>query len=190
MNAIEQYWFDGDDVVFPAAYAHNWVGMVWGARATHETWFSAQPEMIHGINFLPITPASIYLGRDADYVQNNCDEVVLEDGGQPDDWIDIRWELLALTDPQTALGHFDADPSYLIRSVRANSEDLLLCDSLARHAVHAAMAGKTNLIIGLWNGTFTHVPIPLAVSDKRRVDPEGRLWTNVLAATGQPLRFH
>lgn len=82
------------------------------------------------------------------------------------------------------------DPSYLIRSVRANSEDMLLCDSLARHAVHAAMSGKTNLIIGLWNGTFTHVPIALAVSAKRRVDPEGRLWTNVLAATGQPLRLH
>lgn len=78
------------------------------------------------------------------------------------------------------------DPSYIIRSTAANCEDALLCDQLARNAVHAAMAGKTDLIIGFWNGAFTHIPIPLAVSDRNRVDPEGRLWTSVLAATNQP----
>jgi 6-phosphofructokinase 1 len=78
------------------------------------------------------------------------------------------------------------DPSYVVRSVPANSEDALLCDQLSRHAVHAAMAGKTNMLVGLWNGTFTHLPIPLAVSQKKSVDPEGRLWASVLAATGQP----
>jgi len=82
------------------------------------------------------------------------------------------------------------DPSYLVRSVPANPDDAILCDQLARHAVHAAMAGKTNLVAGLWNGTFTHVPITLAVSEKRHVDPEGQLWTSVLAATGQHLRMH
>jgi 6-phosphofructokinase 1 len=78
------------------------------------------------------------------------------------------------------------DPSYFIRSVPANSDDALLCDQLARHAVHAAMAGKTNLVIGLWNGTFTHLPIALATSGKKTVDPEGALWRSVLACTGQP----
>ena len=78
------------------------------------------------------------------------------------------------------------DPSYLVRSVPANSDDAMLCDQLARNAVHAAMAGKTNVVIGLWNSLFTHVPIPLAVSAKKRVDPAGPLWTSVLAATGQP----
>jgi 6-phosphofructokinase 1 len=81
------------------------------------------------------------------------------------------------------------DPSYFIRSVPANTDDAMLCDSLARNAVHAAMAGKTNLVIGLWNGLFTHVPIPLAVSAKKRVDPAGPLWTSVLAATGQPVTW-
>jgi 6-phosphofructokinase 1 len=81
------------------------------------------------------------------------------------------------------------DPSYIVRSVPANADDAILCDHLARHAVHAGMAGKTNLVVGLWNGTFTHLPIPLAVSDKRHIDPEGRLWTSVLAATGQPRRM-
>ena len=68
--------------------------------------------MIHGINFLPITPASLYLGRHPDYVQANYDEVVLENGGQPDDWVDIMWEFLALADPQTALAHFNGNLNY------------------------------------------------------------------------------
>ena len=78
------------------------------------------------------------------------------------------------------------DPSYFIRSVAANCDDSLLCDRLARHAVHAAMAGKTDVLIGYWNTAFTHVPIPLATGSKKRIDPDGDLWMSVLAATGQP----
>lgn len=78
------------------------------------------------------------------------------------------------------------DPSYIIRSTTANCDDALLCDQLARNAVHAAMAVKTNLVIGLWNGAFTHIPIPLAIAEKKRLDPEGLLWTSVLEATNQP----
>ena len=81
------------------------------------------------------------------------------------------------------------DPSYYIRSGRANADDAVFCDQLARHAVHAAMAGKTGAVISYWNGTFMHVPIALATSGKKQVDPEGSLWTSVLAATGQPRRF-
>jgi 6-phosphofructokinase 1 len=81
------------------------------------------------------------------------------------------------------------DPSYIIRSVPANSEDAMLCDGLARHAAHAAMAGRSGLMIGLRHGAFIHVPLPMAVAGKRRVDPEGNLWAAVLQATGQPTRF-
>lgn len=81
------------------------------------------------------------------------------------------------------------DPSYFIRSTPANCEDSLLCDQFARHAVHAAMAGKTNLLIGIWNGLFTHVPIPMAVMAKKQIDVQGRLWNSVIAATGQPVRI-
>jgi len=131
MHAIEQYWFDVDDVVFPETYAHNCVGMVWGTKATHETWFSAEPEMIHGINVLPITPASLYLGRHPDYVQDNYDEVVLENGGAPDDWVDIMWEYLALADPQTALGYFDADPYYAPEGGESKAHTYYWLQSLA-----------------------------------------------------------
>lgn len=78
------------------------------------------------------------------------------------------------------------DPSYTIRSVPANSDDALLCDRFAREAVHAAMAGKTDLLIGMWNTAFLHVPLAMVAQTKRRLDPEGDLWLNVLQTTGQP----
>jgi 6-phosphofructokinase 1 len=81
------------------------------------------------------------------------------------------------------------DPSYFVRSGPANCDDALLCDLLARNAVHAAMAGKTSLVVGFWNGTFTHIPISLAVSQKKLVHPEGLLWSSVLATTGQPRKW-
>ncbi len=81
------------------------------------------------------------------------------------------------------------DPSYYIRSAPANCDDAILCDQFARKAVHAAMAGKTGMVVGFWNGTFTHLPISLAVSQKKRLDPEGLIWASVLAATGQSRRF-
>ena len=80
------------------------------------------------------------------------------------------------------------DPSYIIRSVPANSEDSLLCDQYARNAVHAAMAGKTDMIIGLWHA-FMHVPIAMATRARQQVSPESLLWYNVISATGQSARY-
>jgi 6-phosphofructokinase 1 len=81
------------------------------------------------------------------------------------------------------------DPSYLIRSTPANTGDSLLCDQLARNAVHAAMAGKTDLIVGLWQNHFVYVPIEVVVRNKKRLREENELWAAVLEATGQPARF-
>jgi 6-phosphofructokinase 1 len=81
------------------------------------------------------------------------------------------------------------DPSYLIRSNAANASDSLLCDLYARNAVHAAMAGKTGLVIGFLHDAFIHIPIEMLVLEKKRVDPDGLRWKAVLAVTGQPVRF-
>jgi 6-phosphofructokinase 1 len=78
------------------------------------------------------------------------------------------------------------DPSYIIRSVPANSDDGILCDRFARHAVHAAMAGKTGVLIGHLSSRFVHVPIAMLSGQKRRLPLDGDLWRAVLAATGQP----
>lgn len=79
------------------------------------------------------------------------------------------------------------DPSYMIRSVRANGADTIFCDNLARNAVHAGMAGKSDVVIGLWHGIYTHVPIPLTTRGRRHIHPESYLWRSVVAATGQPM---
>src|SRR6476620_157077 len=81
------------------------------------------------------------------------------------------------------------DPSYQIRSRPANSEDALLCDLFARHAVHAAMAGKTGVVIGFIHERFVHVPIELLATHTKRLDPNSGWWRSVLATTGQPAEF-
>ena len=98
---------------------------------------------------------------------------------------------------QRIRGHFSSravpvdvkyiDPSYMIRSRPANSLDSGFCQILGQHAVHAAMAGRTDMAVGFWNHRFTHVPISLAVSGRKQVGPEGEIWQRVIGATGQPL---
>ncbi|MHC4813409.1 MAG: ATP-dependent 6-phosphofructokinase [Planctomycetota bacterium] len=78
------------------------------------------------------------------------------------------------------------DPSYAIRSVPANAWDRILSDRMARMACHAAMAGKTNLLIGYHHNSFVHIPIRTAVATRRQLDPASDLWNAVLGCTGQP----
>lgn len=77
------------------------------------------------------------------------------------------------------------DPSYIIRSLPATGIDSTFCLHLAQHAVHAAMAGMTDVVVGNWNGYFTYVPIPLATVKRRQIDPQGQLWQSVLLTTRQ-----
>jgi 6-phosphofructokinase 1 len=79
------------------------------------------------------------------------------------------------------------DPSYIIRSAPAIADDSRFCGQLAQNAVHAAMAGKTDFVVGYWNNMFTLLPIPIAVSKRKKIDVEGELWWNVLETTGQPV---
>jgi 6-phosphofructokinase 1 len=77
------------------------------------------------------------------------------------------------------------DPSYAIRSSPANSSDAQFCLALGQHAVHAGMAGRTNMVVGWWNNRYINLPIPLAVGERRRLDPAGEDWQRVLETTGQ-----
>jgi 6-phosphofructokinase 1 len=78
------------------------------------------------------------------------------------------------------------DPSYQIRSAPAIPSDSIYCERLGNAAAHAAMAGKTKVIIGLVNNEFVHLPMKAAVSHRSHVDPEGNLWRDTLDATHQP----
>ena len=77
------------------------------------------------------------------------------------------------------------DPSYHIRSVPAIASDAVFCYLLAEHAVHAGMAGKTDMLVGFWNNFFTHVPIKLSTNERRKLDLDGALWKGVLSSTQQ-----
>jgi len=78
------------------------------------------------------------------------------------------------------------DPSYMIRSVEANTNDGLFCATLGQNAVHAAMAGKTRFVVSNWHGVYCQLPIALAISKRKTINPGERLWLNVLESTGQP----
>jgi endoglucanase Acf2 len=111
-TAVEQYWFDVDNEVFPDEYPYVSIAMVWGAKGVHSTWFGGEPEFIHGINLLPVTSASLYLGRHPDHIVANYNEVVKERNGEPELWKDIFWQYLALADADRALSLYLADPTY------------------------------------------------------------------------------
>ena len=78
------------------------------------------------------------------------------------------------------------DPSYIIRSEPACPNDSLFCALLGQYAVHAGMAGKTEMVVGLIHDQYIHVPISVAVSERKIIDTESQFWNNVLQATGQP----
>jgi hypothetical protein len=99
-RAIEQYWFDVDDVVFPAAYSHNAIGMLWSNGGAYGTWFSSEPGAIHGINILPIAAGSLYLGRRPDHIVKNFAE---GGGGQ---WQDLFLQYLAFADGDQAAAKY------------------------------------------------------------------------------------
>ena len=81
------------------------------------------------------------------------------------------------------------DPSYAIRAVPASPSDSVFCWNMARNAVHAAMAGNTEMLIGRWHARFVHVPMMLATRSRKQVDPADDLWLSVIEATGQPKSF-
>jgi len=87
-------------------------------------------------------------------------------------------------DDSPGLGRFFAP--YVIRSVPATAHDAAFCLLLGQSAVHAGLSGRTNMVVSFWNHQFTHVPISVAVSARKTIDPEDALWNSVVTATGQP----
>ena len=81
------------------------------------------------------------------------------------------------------------DPSYIIRSAPANANDSKFCSQLAQNAVHAAMTGRTDFVVGNWADQFTILPIPVTVKARKKINLEGELWWNVIEATGQPVKM-
>jgi len=108
VTAALEYWFDVDDENHPDGWDHDTAGIVWGSKLSHATWFSGDPEAIHGINYLPFDGHSLYLGWHPDAAGRNYDELVAENGTTFDYWADIVWNYRAFSDPDDAASMFEA----------------------------------------------------------------------------------
>ncbi|MEJ6729420.1 MAG: glycosyl hydrolase [Akkermansiaceae bacterium] len=112
-TAVEEYWFDVSGTNFPKDFPNVALGMIWGGKGAFATWFSGDVDCIHGINWLPFTPASIYMGRHPDYVKKNHDFLVSKREGGSDynnGWGDLVVMFNALSDPKSAVSYLDKNP--------------------------------------------------------------------------------
>ena len=116
VEAINHYWFDIHGQVLAPEYKNVEVSMLFGGKYAHNTWWTDEPRQIKGINMLPITTASTYLGRDPKYVKKNMaalnDEMAiyasrLKQAKPPDIWQDIFAKYLALADPAQGMASWD-----------------------------------------------------------------------------------
>ncbi|GAB7098606.1 hypothetical protein JCM3263A_00800 [Thermobifida fusca] len=107
-SAMRRYWQNADGDAFPAGYSHDVVGMVWSDGGDHRIWWDGTPEELYGINYLPITAGSLYLGHDPEHAAAMHQSLVTRLGRQPQVWRDIHWAHQALSDPDAALAAFEA----------------------------------------------------------------------------------
>jgi endoglucanase Acf2 len=143
VESILHYWFDIHGQVLPPEYKNVDVSMIFGGKFAHNTWWTDEPRQITGINLLPISGFSTYLGRSPEYVKRNMaalkDEMALyaKHGKLPpnpppkDIWQDIFAMYTALADPAAGLAAWDRDGSYELGQTRTHTLHWML--SLQAH---------------------------------------------------------
>ncbi|MBN2507290.1 MAG: ATP-dependent 6-phosphofructokinase [Verrucomicrobia bacterium] len=179
----------GRESGFIAAYA---------ALASNEVNFCLVPEVPFSLNaFLAALRQRLERrGHAVITVAEGAGQDLLQAAGQRDASGNVRLGDIGLFLRDRIKAHFKSagchlnlkyiDPSYTIRSIPADGLDSAFCLLLGHNAVHAGMAGRTNMVVANWRNEPTHVPIPLATSQRKRIDPQGHMWNSVLASTGQP----
>lgn len=118
-TAIEEYWFDVGGTNFPKDFPEAALGMIWGGKGAYATWFSGDADCIYGINWLPMTPASLYLGRSPDYVRKSYARVMAVRKGRGDydvGWGDLVLMFSALGDQQFAAQFAEVSPDLKIEA--------------------------------------------------------------------------
>lgn len=107
-SAMSRYWQNSDGDAFPDAFAHDVVGMVWGDGGDYRIWWDGTDEEHYGINYLPITAGSLYLGYDPAHAAAMYASLVDRLGREPETWREIHWAQRALSDGDAALAAFEA----------------------------------------------------------------------------------
>jgi endoglucanase Acf2 len=117
--AIEQYWFDTNHQVLGSDFGKPFATQVFGGKFAYNTWWTAEPHEIYGINLLPLTPASTYLGTDPAVVRAAFETLPAEEqryrSPSRDDtperlreiWQDALASYLALADPAAGLARWN-----------------------------------------------------------------------------------
>ena len=135
IQAINYYWFDVHRLVFPPEYKNVETSMLFGSKYAHNTWWIDEPRQIKGINLLPITTSSTYLGLDADYVKRSLatlkpETAVFNSRGKradpPDIWQDIFAKYMGLADPALGLQQWDRWGSFELGDTRSHALHWLL----------------------------------------------------------------
>ncbi|NQX68276.1 IPT/TIG domain-containing protein [Paenibacillus alba] len=112
-NAVNEYWFNINNTNFKAGYNHNYASMIWGGKSVYATWFTDDPQKIRGINILPVTAASAYLGNNPTYSSAFINQLKTEFGSDHwTSWPDILWEYQSLYDAPGAISLYNANPNY------------------------------------------------------------------------------
>ncbi len=138
VQAVDHYWFNVHGLVFPPEYKNVDSSMVFGGKYAHNTWWTDEPRQITGINMLPLTTSSTYLGRYPAYVQKNLDALKEESatyaqfGKLPpnppprDIWQDVFAKYQALIDPTKALATWDRWGSVELGESRTDTLSFML----------------------------------------------------------------
>ena len=109
-SAINQYYFDVDDDIYPKTadteFEHEFISMLQGGKASYAG-YSDFSEYTFGIQYLPITPSSLYLGYDWRHVKRQYENFLNENGGVEDRWFDNIWMYQSLFDPDAVLEKYD-----------------------------------------------------------------------------------
>jgi endoglucanase Acf2 len=129
-EAVWEYWFAAGGN-FPEGFPHTAVGILWSDGGAYRTWWTLDREAVHGINFLPITASSLYLGRERSFVLENYRHMLVGPG--PHYWPDLALAYLALADPEEALALWSEDIRPEFGETRARVRHWL--GSLAEHGL-------------------------------------------------------
>lgn len=156
--AIQQYWFDVDEEVFPAAYNPPAAAILWSDGIAYATFFPITAEGVHGINFLPITPASVYLGLTPAYLKKNQDYMYAQPGVNGT-WRDIHMAVRALYDPAAAVAQFNSNPNYTPEDgeSRAHTYHWIHNFNQLGQVATSVTADHTHYGVFSNNGVLTHV---------------------------------
>ncbi|MBK8789610.1 MAG: hypothetical protein IPO28_05380 [Holophagaceae bacterium] len=203
IKGIQTYWFDLDHQVLPAEYRNSEVSMLFGGKFAHNTWWTDEPRQIKGINLLPLTTASLYLGQDPGFVKRSLAELPAQSAAwatrgrrpdPPDIWQDIFAEYLALADPAAGLAQWNRWGAVEFGNTRSHTLHWLL--SLQRTGLPDFTVTADTTLYGVFrkpDGTRTYLafnagaaPLSVSFSDGTKLTVPPRSLAEI-AAAGRPV---